>query len=490
MQRNEQVWVVSATVLSLAAFSYFAGLGLRGVLTSAAQAQRNTEGLGGYPKVASASGGVPAPDLRPMETFRAVLQKLQLYYVEALPPNPVLAHGSVEAMLAQLNDPNTRLLSRAEVEAVQGAARGDYAGIGAVLTIRRFSARKPGLDPESGREVRPGDRTITVVATAPGGPADRAGLKPGDRITEIDGHWIAPVHVSYRLLTQITDPLGLEDGKPLAKDELPEERPSDPERQKARQDSEEQSRKWTNATDLPLAMQALVALDRGTRELTIERGTPSKSLKIKVTMGRHTAPVMSSRMLDGDTGYLQISAFNDDTPAEVRSALADMQKRGAKYLTLDLRQSAGGSLEAAREVAGALLGDAKFAVLRERTGGKVADRALWIKGASRSFKPSAVNVLVDGGTAGSSELLAAALRENIAAKLIGTTTFGDGTEQELVRLDDGSAVSITRARMMSARGIEFEGKGLKADVVPQGDALETAAKLFSQRAAAAPAPGP
>ena len=161
-------------------------------------------------------------------------------------------------------------------------------------------------------------------------------------------------------------------------------------------------------------------------------------------------------------------------------AVAGFSKQGVRNLVVDLRQSAGGSREAARDVAGSLLGDVKFAVLKERDPDrKLVERALMARGGQAAVKPAAVSVLVDGGTAGVSELLAAALRDHAGAKLIGTGTFGDGTEQELVRLENGAGVSITRAKMLTSKGVDFDGKGLQPDVTPTGDALEVAVKALS-----------
>jgi carboxyl-terminal processing protease len=92
---------------------------------------------------------------------------------------------------------------------------------------------------------------------------------------------------------------------------------------------------------------------------------------------------------------------------------------------------------------------------------------------------------VDRGTAGTAELLAAALREQAGAKLVGSATFGDGTYQDVVRLDNGAGVSITRAKMLTSKGVEFDGKGLTADTTPQGDPLEAAVKALASAAPAA-----
>ena len=494
MRQKEQVWWVSATVLSLSAFSFFAGLGLRGLHARLSPSPTLTDSLLGYPRLASAAPRIPDPDVSPATLYFEVLQKLHLHYVEKLPSNNELAHGSVEAMLNSLNDPNTRILSKGELDSLRSSMSGEFSGLGAVLTIKRYNGRvgedltaeepeEPKRRPGSpANPPNPGVRTITVVATAPGSPAEAAGLLPGDHITEIDGHWIAPTHLSYRVLTQITDELGPQDGRPRDPEDKPENRPADPERDKARKEADEIRNRWKNARELPTVMQELLGQGQGEHELTIERGRPAKTLKVKVTLRQTKSELVQSRKLDPTTGYLRLLVLTPDTRKQAESALTDFQNSGVKNLVLDLRESTGGSLEAARDIAGMLIGDAKFAVLKER--GTTADRKtvenpVLIKNATVRFKPSVVSVLVDGGTAGSSELLAAALRTHLRARLVGTTTFGDGTEQEIIGLDDGSGFSITRAKMITADGVDYDGKGLKADVAPQGDPVDAAVKALT-----------
>jgi carboxyl-terminal processing protease len=498
MRQTQRVGWVSVTAISLAAFSFFAGLGLRGLISGVPKGKRAADSSVVYQRFASAAPRVADPDLRPATLYMEVLRKLQLYYVDPLPSNTKLATSSVEAMLARLRDPNTRLLSKAEMDALQQINQGEFPGLGAVLTVRRYSSRKEDDLAEAADEDAPkpqnsatnpggaaarntGPLTVTVVSVAPGSPAEKAGLQPGDRITEMDGHWVAPAHVSYRLLTQVIDPIGIQEGHPLdEEDDAPELGGTPAEREKMHKEMAEASGKWKNATDLPSTMDALMGGATGEHELTIERGAPVQTLKVKVTLAPTKVALASSRTLNPGTGYLQVAAMNGDTLRQAREALEGFQKAGVKNLVLDLRNSAGGSIEAARDLAGMLIGEQKFAVVKERDADrKLVERALVAKGASVLFKPAAITVLVNRGTAGSSELLAAALRENAGAKLVGGTTFGDGTEQEVTRLDNGTGVSITHALMLTSKGVEFDGKGLQPDVAAQGDALEAALKTLS-----------
>lgn len=480
MQKN-QVWRVSATVLSLTAFSYFAGLGVRGLYGRLSQSEHTDErSFSTYTRVASANPRVSEPDLRPLQLYTEVLKRLQAYYVESLPPDTLLARGSVDAMLNQLNDPNTRFLSKQEVSALQAATVGEYTGLGAVLTVRRSGRTGVVLSEDDAPPRNTGVKTITVVSVAPGGPADKVGLKPGDRITEIDGRWIAPTHVSYRVLTQLTDPLGQQDGRPRTVEDDPEPVQPPDEREKQQKELEDTRTRWKNAAEMPLILAGFVSEGKGEHELTVERGYPSRTHKVRVSLGATRVATFSSRKLDPATGYVQIHTFNAGTPQKLGEALDEFQKTGVKNLVVDLRNSPGGTLEAARDAAGLLVGSVRFATLKRRDAARrLVEQPFGIQKATRRMKPARVVVLVDRGTAGSSELFAAALRDHLGAKLVGSGTFGDGSEHDVIRLEDGSGVAITRARMLTSKGVDFEGKGLKPDVATQGDPLEAAVKSLA-----------
>ena len=504
MKQKEQVWVVSATCLSLAGFSFFAGYGARYLYSNLARNGRAAAGSPvGFQVASAAQPKGLGPDLRPAELYMEVYKKLQVYYVEQTPGDTAIALGSVDAMLNQLGDPNTRLLTKTEVDALQSEERGEYPGLGAVLTVTRYNSHEgetpavtksgqpatkvigklPAQSPRTEEKAAPspGVRTITVVSVAPGSPAEKAGLKAKDHITEIDGHWIAPAHVSYRILTQLTDDLGPQDGRPVDPEERPQDQTPQTERDKINKEAAEQRAKWKNATEMPQVIPQLLTANGGDHELTIERGVPQKTIKVKVTLGSTTLQPVTSKKVNDTTGYVQILAFNGSTVQQVTDAVNGFKTSGVKNLVLDLRNSAGGSMEVARAVGGLFMGEAKFATLRSRdAAGKMADRALMTSGGAPKWKPGAVSVLVDAGTAGSSELLAAALRDNLGARLVGSTTFGDGSEQMVARLENGSGVSITRAHMLTSKGVEFDTKGLQADAPAGSDALDAAVKALSR----------
>jgi carboxyl-terminal processing protease len=376
-------------------------------------------------------------------------------------------------MLAELKDPNTRLVSPREWSAIQDLEQGNLHSLGAVLTVRTY-AEDTGTGPKPAPVTVPSprggaapnqERNITVVSVLPGSAAEKAGLQPGDRITYLDGHWIAPIHLSFRELSSLEDDLGPQDGRPLPADDLPENNPDDNEtRQKQRKQLEEIRRRWISSTEMAAALDTLQAGKPGEHELTVRSGNAAPR-QVKVTLAEGHTDLFATRKINPNTGYIRLDAITPATVKEVERALADFGHGGVSNLVLDLRESPGGSLDGVREIVGAIAPGATVLVSHERDASrKLVDRKVAAPRGTPRLHPSAISVLVDHGTAGASEVLAAALRDDLGARLVGDTTFGDGAEQDFVSLPNGSAVSITHAHMLTPKGVDFDGKGLKPDL--------------------------
>lgn len=457
MNRNRSIVWLATTALSLSAFSFAAGFGIRNLAEVASSGRgraANSSILLNGTKLASTAPGVADPDLRPAELYKDVYDKLHRFYVEPLPGPTKLAEGSIEQMLASLDDPNTRLIGAREWEAISQMSSGTLRGLGAVVTVRNYK--------EGEGAVQRTERDITVVAPLPGSAAEKAGLLPGDRIQYLDGKWIAPFHLSYRELGNLEDDLGQQDGPPPQQDDP---RLNNPDREAARERVRQEARRWLNSTELHDALETLMAGRNGEHELTVVRTGEAKPLKIKVTLADGQATLFSSRKLNPTTGYIQLGILRQETPSEVARTLAGFQKEGVTNLVVDLRRSPGGSLDAARDVIAMLAPGSTAYVSKERDASrKLVDRKIAAKPGATRFKATAISVLIDKGTAGSSETIAAALKDNLGAKLVGSQSFGDGTEQHIVPLANGAAASITHAQILSPKGAEIEGKGLKPDV--------------------------
>jgi len=222
-------------------------------------------------------------------------------------------------------------------------------------------------------------------------------------------------------------------------------------------------------------LEMLMTQTSGEHTLTVERPGDPKPRQVKVTFGTLKVPPVSKRLLPGNIGHVQVRQLSPDTVAAVATALKELHEGGAQSLVLDLRHSPGGSLEAAEQIAGLFVPSGPVGILQVRDDKrKIVDRQLAVKPPSAAVpKFAAVAVLVDGGTAGSSEVLAAALRDHGVAKLYGSTTFGDGTEQTIMPLENGAAVSITSGKFLTPKRADFDGKGLKPDfAIPAGPGLD------------------
>jgi carboxyl-terminal processing protease len=250
---------------------------------------------------------------------------------------------------------------------------------------------------------------MAVVEPIQGSPADKAGLLPGDVISAIDG-------------------------KPVAGQTL----------------------------------DAARGLIRGAKDtavtLTIVRdgGAP---MDVEIVRAVVIQPEVESRLLAGDSvGYLKLSGFSDHAAAQLDAALGQDVDAGIKKVVLDLRGNPGGFVTAARDIASEFLADGTVFWQLDADGNLTETLA---KPGGKATDPSIqVVVLVDGGSASASEIVAAALHDRGRATLVGTKTFGKGTVQQWTQLeDDSGGFRLTTARWLTPDRTWIHGKGIVPDVV-------------------------
>lgn len=171
-------------------------------------------------------------------------------------------------------------------------------------------------------------------------------------------------------------------------------------------------------------------------------------------------PSVKQRVQDKGIGYLAITRFSEATSADAAAALAKLRQQGAlEALVLDLRNDPGGLVDQAVAVADQFLDSGTIVSIRGRSG---TENQTAHKGGLAVGVP--VIVLVDQGTASAAEILAAALRDNGRAKLVGWPTYGKGTVQTFFDLEDGAGLKLTTARYYTPKGNSLESKGLVPDV--------------------------
>ncbi|MEJ2754215.1 MAG: S41 family peptidase, partial [Chloroflexota bacterium] len=240
------------------------------------------------------------------------------------------------------------------------------------------------------------DGAITVVSPIPGTPADRMGLRAGDKIVEIEGQ----------------NALG------ISNDEV---------RKKLRG---------------PAGTQVTIGVKRA--------GKPDI---IELTLTRGRIPIHSVEaafMLDdGKTGYIMISQFTAVTEEELDEALAELDRLGMRQLILDLRGNSGGYRVMANEVADKFLVEGEI-ILTTAGRAKGTSDTLWATEHTHKYIP--LTLLVSNGSASASEIVAGAIQDQDRGLIIGQPTFGKGLVQYPFELDDGSVVRITISRWYTPSG--------------------------------------
>jgi len=375
-------------------------------------------------------------DLRPLEVMLTVLKSLREYYVDQISPDAEgkMTHDSLRAMLSSLDDPNTRFLDPAQHKLVADAAEGDFHGIGVILGIKR--TKSGALSEER----------LIVITPVESGPAAKAGLRPGDDIIAVNGRSVLPFN-PYQKANWI----------------IKEDRKKAVERSELKKRIDAEQKRIESGIPLLEAENLLVSEDQKEVELAVVRKGSAKEIRFKITPRAFTViPVTSAFLENENLGYIKINCFSTGTAEQFDAAVRDLKSKGAKGLLLDLRNLAGGGLDTVLEVARPLLPGKPLAVER-----RSRDRSSTIKVAEYPAEDAwhgPMVVLVNSGTARMSEVLAAALKDNASAKLVGQITYGDCSVVTLVEQRDGSAVAMTTGALVPARGRDYQGKGLAVDV--------------------------
>ncbi len=195
-----------------------------------------------------------------------------------------------------------------------------------------------------------------------------------------------------------------------------------------------------------------------TVKLSILRGTEVKEFTI--TRAIISNPSVSSSVKDG-VGTLTITRFDGETSTLARAAARDFKNQGVKAIILDLRGNGGGYLTAAQDVAGLWLKKGQV-IVAEKTNGAVVDTLTSQQDPILAGIPTAV--LVNAGSASASEIVAGALQDHGAAKLVGEKTFGKGSVQKLVTLPEGAQLKVTIARWYTPKGKNITKEGVTPDI--------------------------
>lgn len=316
-------------------------------------------------------------DLRP---FTEVLNQVQRNYVEETKPKDVI-YGAIRGLLNTL-DPHSAFMPPDLYKEMQVDTKGEFGGLGIQIGLK--------------------DERLTVIAPIEGTPADRAGIKAGDKIVKIEG---------------------------------------------------------TSTKDVSL-MDAVNKMrgPKGTKvNLTLER--EGVKAPFDVTLMREIIKIQSvkSKMLDDGIGYLRLTQFQEQSGKDLTKALESLRTQKAQSLILDLRNNPGGLLTAAVEVSELFLPKGKAVVSIKGRQGKAEE---YTADGPHPLLDLPMIVLVNEGSASASEIVAGAMQDWGRAVVVGTTTFGKGSVQTIIPLSDGSALRLTTAKYFTPKGRSIQNTGI------------------------------
>ena len=336
---------------------------------------------GGWLLERGTRGGPVTTKAEAARLFDEVFTRVYRNYVDSI-GTPVMYKMAVDGMLYELEDPYTSLLAPDKLGRLNETTTGNYAGVGIQVDVR--------------------DGWIVVIAPTPGGPAERAGIQPGDRIVEVDGH--------------STQGWTLEDA----------------------------GKSFRGEPGTSLAMK-------------IER--PGLLSSIPLTLERkplHQSAVRRVAMMPNGIGYVDLKAFSDSSERELARSVSALLSRGAKSLIIDLRANPGGLLEQGTAVADLFLGKGERIVsLRGRSEGSNRD---YTDSTTQQWPTLPLTILVDDKSASAAEIVAGALQDHDRAVIVGEPTYGKGSAQSIIPLGDVGGLKITTARWFTPSGRSISKK--------------------------------
>jgi carboxyl-terminal processing protease len=307
--------------------------------------------------------------------------------------------------------------------------------------FKQMNEEREGSFSGIGIQIGTRDNKLTVIAPIEDTPAWRAGLKAGDWIKAIDG--------------KNTETMVVDDAVKLIRGK------------------------------------------EGTAiKLLIYREDSKKTLDISVTRGKIENKVVKYKMIKNNIGYLRLTTFmQNNSPEEMKNAINTLKKQGMSALIFDIRSNPGGLLPNAVDIGSLFVSEGPIVRIVDRDG---KEEKLNASGRIALDKNTPMAVLIDGGSASASEIVAGTLKDNQRAVLIGTRTFGKGLVQTVHNLSNGSGIAITTNKYLTTKGTDINKKGIDPDILvtvpkevldkPYSESLDVqlqkAIELMSERIAA------
>ncbi len=308
--------------------------------------------------------------------FKEILSYVDRDYADTVDAE-ALADFAVVQMLEKL-DPHSVYIPARDRDRTDSFLQSDFDGVGIEFNLFRD--------------------TVTVVAPLSGGPAEQAGVQPGDQILSLGGKRVSGAHMTVARLSE------------------------------------------------------LLRGPRGSSiTLEVRRARLGHSLTLAIARSRiANSSVDAAYLIDEQTGYIKVSRFASSTYDEFKAALADLRRQGMTRLVLDLRGNPGGYLDRATRLADEFIAGSRKIVYTDGKGDQY-DSQTYARVAGE-FEEGPLVVLVDEGSASAAEVVAGALQDHDRAILVGRRTFGKGLVQQPIALSDGGELRLTIARYYTPAG--------------------------------------
>lgn len=327
-----------------------------------------------------------------VELFADAVSALQSDYVDEVEPKRLM-YGAMKGMLSSLDD-YSQFMEPDEYREIQVETKGEFGGIGIEISTR--------------------DGILTIVTPIADTPAEKAGLKPNDKVVKIDGK------ITKNLT--INESVNLMRGKPGS------------------------------------TVTLTIWRDNHVFDVSVKRDT----IKIE--------SIKKARLLEGKIGYVRLIEFQENSAKDLDKALEKLESQGMDSLILDLRNNPGGLLDGAIYVAERFLEKDKPIVSLKSRDPKQSET---FKSSGRFTRPGyPLIVIVNDGSASASEIVAGAIQDNRRGIVMGTKTFGKASVQTVMPMKDGSALRFTTAVYVTPKGRLIKGDGIVPDVVVEREYIE------------------
>ncbi|MCS6984823.1 MAG: S41 family peptidase [Leptospiraceae bacterium] len=323
------------------------------------------------------------------ELFNMVRYQLRNEYVDPI-SNQEIMFGAIRGMLQALDDPHTRFMTPDEYNELQVETRGNFGGLGIEVSIR--------------------DNVLTVISPIEDTPAYRAGIKPNDKIIEIN------------------------------------KRP-------------------TRDMTLTEAVKLLRGTPGTSVNISVVREGEDEVLYFDIVREIIKIQVVNSEILEGNIGYVRLKQFSNTAPDDLKKVLQNLLNKKVKGIILDLRWNPGGLLDAAVKVANFFIKEGEIVSTRGRR--SELDRVFRANPRDAIVPDLPLIVLANEGSASASEIVTGAVKDHKRGLFIGTKTFGKGSVQNVIPLMYNTAMAITIQKYYTPAGHSIHKTGIKPDIEVQ-----------------------